>query len=85
MFEFLASSDFVKNIQKLDPAIQKQIKEKLRFLQETENPLLFAKKLKGYKNIFRFRAGNLRMVVRLEQQKIILLFVKHRKDIYEGL
>ncbi|MBI5413058.1 type II toxin-antitoxin system RelE/ParE family toxin [Candidatus Peregrinibacteria bacterium] len=85
MFEFLITPDFTKSLEKLDFEIQKQIKEKLIYLSDQENPLFLAKRLKGYKNIFRFRAGDFRIVFRLSQKKIFLLLVKHRKDIYENL
>lgn len=85
MFEFVFLADFIDSLKKLDGSIQKQIKEQLSFLSKTENPLYFSKKLRGYKNIVRFRAGDYRMVAQIEKQKIILLFVKHRKEVYEGL
>lgn len=85
MFEFLVSSSFNEDIKRLDEKVARAVKEKLAFLAAAENPLLFSKHLRGYKDIFRFRAGNYRIVFRLEKQKIILLFAKHRKDIYENL
>lgn len=85
MFEFLFDPQFLKSIKKLDEAIQVEIRQKLQFLSEQENPLLLAKKLKGYRGIFRFRAGDYRIAFRLSKRKIILLLVKHRKHIYEGL
>ncbi len=85
MFEFSSTADFIESLKSLDSSIQKQIKEKLAYLSKTENPLFFAKKLKGYKNLFRFRSGDHRMVFRLEKNAIVLLTVKHRKEIYEGL
>lgn len=85
MFEFFATSEFSHALEELEITAQEFVREKLRSLEKIENPLLLAKRLKGYKNIFRFRAGNYRMVFRLEKQKIILLTVKDRRDIYEGL
>jgi mRNA-degrading endonuclease RelE of RelBE toxin-antitoxin system len=74
MFEFFASEGFIKDLARLDQPIQHTVKEKLRFLKDAENPLLFSKKLKGHKNIFRFRAGDYRIVFRLEKKTILLLF-----------
>ena len=85
MFDFIASSDFVENLNALDLDTQARIKEKLRFFTAQENPLLHAKRLKGYKNIFRFRVGDFRIVFNQIKKTIILLKVKHRKDIYEKL
>jgi len=85
MFEIFLTADFIESLKNLDAPIQKQIKEKLEYLSKTENPLFFAKKLKGHKNLFRFRSGDHRMVFRLEKNVIVLLTVKHRKEIYEAL
>lgn len=85
MFEFSITNHFVKDFKMLEPAIRKQVEEKLRVVRNSENPLFFAKKLKGHKNVFRFRSGDYRIVFRAEKVKIILLKVKHRKDIYENL
>jgi len=84
MYEFLVTDDFRDSLKKLDSQVQRDIKNKLKFLASTENPLLFSKKLKGYKNIFRFRCGDFRIVFQLKGKTILLLLVKHRKEIYEG-
>jgi len=83
--EFAFSAEFEKSFQKLDSSIQKDIKEKLIWLSETEYPLHHAKKMRGYKNIYRFRCGDYRILFELSQSTCILLLVQHRKDIYEGL
>lgn len=85
MFEFVCSEDFSDRLKQLEKGLQVRIKEKLKFLSATENPLLFAKKIKGYKDIFRFRVGDFRIVFRRSKNTITLFFVEHRKDIYEGL
>lgn len=85
MFEFFATQAFIKSLQKLDSTTSGEIKKKLRFLSEQENPLLFAKKIKGYKNIFRFRSGDYRILFDLNDYKIFLLLAKHRKEIYKNL
>lgn len=85
MFEFAITDDFRKSLEQLDKRMQESIRSKLGFLSELKNPLRFAKRLTSYKDIFRFRAGDYRMVFRLEKRKIVLLLVKHRKDVYKGL
>jgi len=85
MFEFLATQSFIHSLEKLDASTSAEIKKKLQFLAKQENPIWFAKKLKGYKNIFRFRSGNYRMTFELSESRIILLSAKHRKEIYKGL
>jgi len=82
MFSFLYSEDFLKCLKKLSNHAQKQTKERLRFFIKQENPLFYAKKLKGMQNIYRFRIGSYRIIFELENDTIILLLIKHRKDIY---
>ena len=83
MFQLLTTSDFRKDLEKLEQLIQQRIKDKIKFLNTVENPLTFSTKLKGKNNFFRFRVGSYRMIFRLEKNRIILLAVDHRKDIYE--
>lgn len=84
-FIFCATPAFQKNLAALDTSERERIKEKLILLQKAENPLLLAKKLKGYKDLFRFRVGDYRVVFHLKKNQIILLMAAHRKSIYEGL
>ncbi len=84
MFRLLTTSDFRKDLRKLEQLVQQRIEEKIKFLNAVENPLVFSAKLKGKNNLFRFRVGSYRMIFRLEKNKIIFLAVDHRKDIYEG-
>ena len=85
MAEFLIADGFVDSLKKLEKSTQEQVKDRLKFLAAVENPLLFAKKMKGYKDAFRFRSGDYRILFRLQSGKFVLLLVKHRKDIYAGL
>lgn len=85
MLQFLATPGFVESLQKLDKVPQEHVKQQLKFFSQQDNPLPFAKKLRWYKDIFRFRVGNYRVIFRLQQKTIFLLLVRHRKDVYEGL
>lgn len=85
MFEIFITDAYQESFQKLDVTTRELIKERLLFLSRVENPLFYAKKLAKYKDIFRFRAGNYRVIFRLAKNRIILLFAKHRKDVYEKL
>lgn len=85
MFEWIATRQFLDLLEKLDGQIQIRVKEKIQFLSHQENPLLFAKKLRGYKDLFRFRVGDYRIMFRLSLRTIILLRVKHRSEVYENL
>lgn len=85
MYEFLATEDFTKNLARLDITIQKNIKEKLVYFSQIENPIFFARKLRGYKDIFRFRISDYRVIFKVVKKTILLLLVQHRKNIYAGL
>ena len=84
MFEFVVTDEFKKDLNDLDSVIQAAIKEKLRYIVTLGNPMQCARKLRGYKDLFRFRAGDYRMIFRLASKRIILFRVRHRKNVYEG-
>lgn len=83
--EFLRQSE--KEFLALPNTIQKRIKKKMEFFMKAENPLKFAKKLQSSENIFRFRIGDYRVLVKPKDGEVlvILLILKigHRRDIYE--
>jgi len=85
MLSFEFTADFRDSLRELPSDIQKRVKEKLAYLASCENPLLFARKLKTTKDIYRFRIGDYRAVFRYDQTVLIFLIVKHRKEIYQGL
>jgi len=85
MFEFEYTDDFEESLNLLERKTKNQILEKLQFFSELKNPLTHAKSIKGFKNIFRFRVGEYRILFRASKQKITLLLVDHRKNIYKGL
>jgi mRNA interferase RelE/StbE len=73
-----------KSLKKLDFSIRLRILEKLRFYASQENPLQFAERLKDKRfGEWRFRIGDYRVLFDLKNNKIIILKVGHRKDIYK--
>jgi len=71
----------LKNLNKLENSTSKRIIKKVEEL--CENP--FSKdirKLKGYKNYFRLRVGDYRIIFSLEDNLITILKVGHRQTIY---
>ena len=44
-----------------------------------------SEQLKGYKNIYRARLGDLRIVYRKSKHEIYIILIGHRRDIYEKL
>lgn len=85
MLEFVLTAKFSDSFQKLDTNVQARVREKIKFLSELENPLVFSKKLRGYKAVYRYRIGDFRIIFRVANNKVFLLFIGHRKDIYEIL
>lgn len=83
--DFVFSKSFRDRFERLDQSVQLMIHQKLVWLETLENPMLQAKKLKGYKDIYRFRSGDYRIVFRRSSQQIILLELDHRKHIYQAL
>lgn len=85
MFEFRTTKTFNDDLKRLEEQANKIIKEKIEFLLKVENPLFYSKKLKGYKDIFRFRTGNFRILFQIENNILFFLRVSHRKDIYKKI
>ena len=84
MFNFEFKKKAAKEVDKLPPQIRERILEKLKFYSLQENPLRFAEKLKDYRlGEYRFRVGDYRILFDLEDSKITILKVGHRKDIYK--
>lgn len=76
------------DLKRLDERIAIRIAKKIRISCASDNPFAFAKSLNGeWKGIFRFSIGDYRVLFRKasEGSLIILLIlrIKHRKDVYE--
>jgi mRNA interferase RelE/StbE len=81
------TKDFLKSIKKLDKTLLSRINKVVDNLEEaisvTELPNV--KKLEGYKDLYRVRIGDYRLVFRLKPKLVIVLIFLHRKDIYKNL
>lgn len=71
----------------LEKNMQKRIAAKLRFYVSQSNPLHYAKRLKDSRlGTYRFRIGDYRAILDIDDQGniivLIILRIKHRKDIY---
>jgi mRNA interferase RelE/StbE len=72
-----------RDIDKLDPAIQKRIKKKLEFYKL--DPLSYAEKLSSSElGTCRFRIGDYRVIFDIDGENIVILRVGHRREIYRG-
>jgi len=72
----------------LEKYIQKRIADKLRFFITSSDPLKYAKKLKDFRlGTYRFRVGDYRIIFDLDKDGeiniLMILRVKHRKEVYE--
>jgi len=82
--EIVFSKSAARMLSKLDQKTQKRIINKLHFFIAQKNPLRFAEPLKDYKlGEYRFRIGDYRILFDVENRKIIILKVGHRKEIYK--
>ena len=82
-YSLIFTKNAARDIAKLDPALKKRIKNKLVFYIGHDDPLAFAKTLAGDKyGAYRWRVGDYRVVFDVEETKIVVLQVQHRRDIY---
>jgi len=68
---------YLKKIPKID---QIAIARKIRLLI---TPSFNEEKLKGFKNIYRVRVGDYRIVFRRTKEEVFIVLIGHRKEIYQ--
>lgn len=84
MFAFEFKNKAAKELEKLPSQIRNRILRKLKFYSFQENPLKFAEKLKDYRfGNYRFRVGDYRIIFDAGDDKITILKIGHRKEIYK--
>lgn len=82
MYKVFFTDRAKKDLFQLQSNTAKQIKQRLQFY--SDKPLNYAKKLKDTTlGTFRFRVGDYRVIFELIEDKIIILRIGHRKDIYK--
>jgi mRNA interferase RelE/StbE len=80
--EFAASA--LRELSKLDIQTQKRIARKLNFYASQKQPLRFAEKLTDSRfGQWRFRIGSYRVLFDIEGQRILVVAVGHRREIYD--
>ncbi len=73
----------IRDLKRLPQNVQKRIAEKMRFYKSSKNPLEYAKKLTFYEmGEFRFRVGDYRVIFDLKGNKIYVLKIRKRDDVY---
>lgn len=84
VYEILLSKAARKQLSALPDFIHNKIIEDITGLSTSPRPV-GCKKLKGYKNSYRIRAGDYRVIYEIEDKvlRILVIAVGHRKDIYK--
>lgn len=72
-----------KQLKKLPKFDQIAVAEKIRLFKEDLS--LDEERIKGYKNIFRVRVGDYRIVYQKSATSYYIILIRHRKDVYEFL
>lgn len=81
-FQVLYSKRAVKDIQKLDPVTKKKLGKAIE--RYSKNPIANAKRLtSSLLGQYRWRAGSYRIIFDLNGNRIEILRVGHRREIYE--
>lgn len=80
-FELLISDEAREQLRNLPDEVRRNLGYRLQSLQDDFSGDV--KKLKGHTNLYRLRAGNHRLLFRLDGAKIEVYAVKQRKDAYE--
>ena len=84
VYEVLLSKAARKQLGSLPKFIHNKIVEDISTLAVSPRPA-GCKKLKGYKNAYRIRVGDYRIIYELEDKvlRILVIAIGHRKDVYE--
>lgn len=85
-YKIIWHQDAADDLLKLDKKLQKQIINRIKNYLVAE-PLSLGKPLKGiFKGLHRYRYGDYRIIYSIDRldEKIIVLRVGHRKDVYEN-
>ncbi|MCL4551791.1 MAG: type II toxin-antitoxin system RelE/ParE family toxin [Bacteroidetes bacterium] len=81
MYKILFTQRAVKDFSKLNPETKTFLKEKIK--DYSQNPFQHSKKMKDSRiGKYRFRMGDYRVVFDIDEDKIVVLRLGHRKEIY---
>lgn len=84
-YKILIDKKAQKYLEKLNNADYTKLVEKIKSLTSSNLKLLNIKKLQGYKNLYRIRVDDYRVifVVISDRKMIIIPIIGHRKDVYD--
>jgi len=82
-YKIVFTKESVKDIEKLDQTIKKQLYKKLLYFKDLDDIKVVAKKLHNHEaGEYRLRVGNFRIIFDLDKHTIVVLRIQHRKDVY---
>lgn len=82
--KFIFKESAARQIRKLEQPVRIRILKKLQFYASQENPLKFADSIKDSRfGNWKFRIGNYRVLFDIKENKIIILKIGDRKEIYK--
>lgn len=73
-----------KQLRKLSKIDQIAVAEKIRAIGDSSSGII-GERLKGYRDIFRVRVGDYRLVYRRFSDRYYIILIHHRKDVYQLL
>lgn len=81
MYKILFTDSSKRDLKRLNLDIQKRIVEKLK--EYSEDPFHFSRKLQDTSiGTYRFRVGDYRIAFDINGKELVILRIRHRKDIY---
>ena len=81
--KYLLRPSAEKDFTKLDSKIQSRIVKKLEFFISSPNPLDFAETLSHREaGQYRFRVGDYRIIFDVEEDTLVILTMRHRREVY---
>lgn len=84
MADYEFNSRARKDIKNLPSEIAERIIKKLDYFISTPNPLVYADHLTNYEiGSYRFRIGDYRVIFDIDGDKIVILKIGHRREIYK--
>ncbi|MDX9970837.1 MAG: type II toxin-antitoxin system RelE/ParE family toxin [Candidatus Gracilibacteria bacterium] len=90
-YKLVYSSTAEKDLERIDRVQSVKILKKVNEYIGLDNPLVKAKKLKGFDvDTFRFRVGDYRVIFRLDEKTkilvvLVVLTIAHRKVVYKKI
>jgi len=82
-YQLLYKKPAVKEIQKLPAQVRKRLRLKLEWFASQNDPRQFSKPLtKPADAQYRFRVGSYRILFDIEDQRLVILYIQHRRDVY---